>query len=288
MTFLKLTICNYYKDTTHTELPFLSKLINIKPLLKSEKDAKMIENKSKQKDDSNLVIGIDDAGRGPVLGPMCLAGVLMKTENEKIFKEQGIKDSKLLTPQKRESLVEFIKINSLNMHYQLITPVEIDTGFGMGLNLNEVEALAAANIINELTKKLTAEQKATLKIILDCPSINTAGWKSQLMNYIKEKTLENKIVCEHKADFYYPVVSAASIIAKTTRDAEIEKIKKQIGIDFGSGYPSDPYTVKFLKEHAKDFKKERIFRESWSTWQNAAKDALNKNKTKQKGLSEYQ
>jgi ribonuclease HII len=234
--------------------------------------------------ESQIIIGIDDAGRGPVLGPMCLAGVMMRKENEKAFAQQGIKDSKLLTPAKRESLIEYIKKNSLALHFQLITPVEIDTGFGMGLNLNQVEALAAANIINELTTKLSSEQKTTLKIILDCPSINTAGWKNQLMGYVKEKSLEKNIVCEHKADFHYPVVSAASIIAKTTRDAEIEKIKKMIGIDFGSGYPSDPYTVQFLKEHANDFKKERIFRESWSTWQNAAKDYLDKESSKQKKL----
>jgi ribonuclease HII len=238
--------------------------------------------------ESQIIIGIDDAGRGPVLGPMCLAGVMMRKENEKAFAQQGIKDSKLLTPAKRESLIEYIKKNSLALHFQLITPVEIDTGFGMGLNLNQVEALAAANIINELTTKLSSEQKTTLKIILDCPSINTAGWKNQLMGYVKEKSLEKNIVCEHKADFHYPVVSAASIIAKTTRDAEIEKIKKMIGIDFGSGYPSDPYTVQFLKEHANDFKKERIFRESWSTWQNAAKGYLDKEtRAKQKGLADY-
>jgi ribonuclease HII len=94
------------------------------------------------------------------------------------------------------------------------------------------------------------------------------------MGYVKDKKLEPKIVCEHKADFNYPVVSAASILAKVTRDAEIEKIKQQIGLDFGSGYPSDPNTVAFLQKHVLDFKKERIFRESWSTWQTARDKAL--------------
>jgi ribonuclease HII len=101
------------------------------------------------------------------------------------------------------------------------------------------------------------------------------------MHYIKEKELEKNIICEHKADFYYPVVSAASIIAKTTRDAEIEKIKEKIGMDFGSGYPADPYTVQFLKENAVNPKYKGIFRESWSTWQAVAKKSLNTEKGKQ-------
>ena len=238
--------------------------------------------------ESYLVLGIDDAGRGPCVGPMCLAGVMIRQENEKSLKDEGVADSKLLTPKRRESLVDFIKSKSLSTFYQLITPIEIDTGFGMGLNLNEVEALAAANIINNLTQKLSQEQKETLKIILDCPSINTSGWKKQLMRYVKEKSLEKNIVCEHKADFHYPVVSAASIIAKTTRDAEIEKIKKLIGIDFGSGYPSDPQTIDFLKKEATNPKFKGIFRESWSTWQNAARGYLDKEtKSKQKGLGEF-
>jgi ribonuclease HII len=230
----------------------------------------MAENKPQQKNNSNLILGVDDAGRGCVIGNMVLAGCIMMEEGEAEFKKLGIKDSKLLSPLQREKLVETIKEKAMDTYYFMATPIEIDTGFGMGLNLNQVEALAAASIINELTRKLSSEQKSTLKIILDCPSINTAGWKNQLMEYVKEKSLEKNIVCEHKADFYYPVVSAASIIAKTTRDAEIEKLKEKYKVDFGSGYPADPYTKEFLKENALNPIYEGLFRKSWATWQAAA------------------
>jgi ribonuclease HII len=142
----------------------------------------------------------------------------------------------------------------------------------MKLNLNEVEALTSGNIINELTKNLKEVEKVNLSIILDCPSVNLVAWKKQLMKYVKDKSLEKNILCEHKADFKYPVVSAASIIAKTTRDAEIEKLKKQYGVDFGSGYPADPFTIKFLKENATNPKYKGIFRESWQTWKDAVND----------------
>jgi len=232
----------------------------------------------KMLDSSKLLLGIDDAGRGPVIGKMVLAGILIRKETEDELKALGITDSKLLTPKKRESLIQLIKDKSLGWKTHLVTPAEIDTGMGIGLNLNQVEALAAGNIINQLTASLSDEQKQNLTIIIDCPSINTSGWKNQLLEYVREKKLE--IHCEHKADFNHVVVSGASIIAKVTRDAELEKIKEQIGIDFGSGYPSDPNTIKFLKEHANDFKKERIFRESWATWQEASGHKPNKIDTK--------
>lgn len=245
-----------------------------------------------------LLIGVDDAGRGCVIGNMVLAGCLINSEIEPELRELGAKDSKLLTPKQRDELAIGIKEKVIQYEVFMATPSEIDTGMGEGLNLNQVEAFGAANIINILTKDLSSVQRKNLKIILDCPSINTNGWKNQLLEYVTEKNLSENIICEHKADFNHVVVSAASIIAKTTRDAEIEKIKKEIGINFGSGYPSDPFTVEFLKKHALDFKKERIFRESWSTWQKAAgvrsdffrKDSSEEkdNKTKkQKNLGEF-
>ena len=156
---------------------------------------------------------------------------------------------------------------------------------GKGLNLNQVEAMAAAGIINDLTKDLSITQKSGLKIIIDCPSINTEGWKRQLMNYVREKELEPKIICEHKADFNYPVVSAASILAKVTRDTEIEKIKLELGEDFGSGYPNDPKTKLFLERNIRNPKLKGIFRESWATFQNAKAKLYDRN-TKQTRLGE--
>lgn len=251
----------------------------------------MKDKMDKQKNNSILLIGVDDAGRGPVIGPMCLAGILMRKENEGELKRNGVSDSKLLTPKRRESLVAGIKEKSLGWKTQLITPVEIDTGMGEGLNLNQVEALAAASIINELVLRVTDEQRKNLKIILDCPSINTRSWKEQLMDYVRDKKLAENIVCEHKADFNHVVVSAASIIAKTTRDAEIEKIKEKIGVQFGSGYPSDPITRAFLEKEATNPNYKGIFRESWSTWREAAfgrLDNFEKDiKKKQKNLGEF-
>ncbi len=212
-----------------------------------------------------LIIGIDDAGRGPAIGPMVLAGVLVDSEIEKQFIKLGIKDSKTLMPRKREILSQEIKKISLLTYEVLIQPAEIDGKHGDNLNLNQREAVAAATIINKLNQSKKSKQQ--IKVIIDCPSTNINSWKEYLEKFLMAKSSLN-IICEHKADVNHVVVSAASILAKVRRDAEVKKIKEKFGIDFGSGYSADPITKKFIQENYEKYKDKGIFRESWSTIKN--------------------
>ncbi len=236
-----------------------------------------MEAKREEQNNKYLILGIDDAGRGPVIGSMVLAGCLIPKEIEEEFRRAGIKDSKLLTPKKREELVEIIKQTAIDCYHIILTPAEIDTGMGKGVNLNEVEAMASAGIINHIVNKLTEEQKKNLVVVIDCPSNNPNAWLITLMKYINKENKKLHIRAEHKADFHYPSVSAASIIAKTTRDAEIEKLKKELGFEIGSGYPADPSTKKALIEHGEELLKRRLIRETWSTWQELVAKKNNKN-----------
>lgn len=214
---------------------------------------------------TNLILGIDDAGRGPLIGPMILAGVLVKKEDEEFFKKNGIKDSKQLTHPTRVALSDIIKSTALAFHVVQSTPEVIDEAIISGLNLNTLEAMKTAEIINEINQNKF--QKEKIKVIVDCPSVNTTAWREKLLEFIKHP--ENlEVHCEHKADVNHPSVSAASILAKVEREKEVAKIKekyKQYG-DTGSGYPSDPYTKEFLKKHGKRLENEGIFRKSWATW----------------------
>ncbi|MAG07452.1 ribonuclease HII [Candidatus Pacearchaeota archaeon] len=206
-----------------------------------------------------LILGIDDAGRGPVIGPMVLAGVLVDSETEKQFVKLGVKDSKLILPKKREILSRKIKELSIKTHKEIISVDEIDGKKEDGMNLNEREALAAAMIINKLNPK-----KEQIKVIIDCPSVNLKSWKEYLEKFLIGGSNLN-IACEHKADFNHVTVAAASIIAKVTRDNEVKKLKEKFGVEFGSGYSSDPNTRKFIYENYDKFKGKGIFRESWKT-----------------------
>jgi len=202
------------------------------------------------------VLGIDEAGRGPVIGPMIIAGVMIHDGKEA---ELGaVKDSKLLTHKKRELLSHQIVAHS-EFKIIEIPPKEIDEAVGSkdGMNLNWLEAHKQAEIINELNPDVA---------IIDCPSPNCKKYTEYLKKLLNNK--EIKLIIEHKADVNYPVCSAASIIAKLKRDEEIEKLKKKYR-EIGPGYPANSITQKFIKENWE--KHPEIFRKSWSTFKNHEK-----------------
>lgn len=201
------------------------------------------------------LIGIDDAGRGPVLGPMVLAGVLIESSEELIIKNMGAKDSKLLTSRQRRELKEKI-ISQFKYQVEVAEPKDIDESD----NLNYLEAIKAAMIINGLTENLDEP----VKVVIDCPSVNISSWSSDVQKLIKKPELVS-LSCEHKADLHHPVVSAASIIAKEKREDEMKKLRGELKNDFGSGYPADPKTREFIKENFENPKYKKLIRFSWNT-----------------------
>ncbi len=202
-----------------------------------------------------LVCGIDEAGRGPILGPMVMCGVLTDEAGSAELKKIGAKDSKLLSPRQREQL--FSKIVKIVKDYKIvvISPAEIDASVKSddGMNLNWLEAHKSAEIINFLKPE---------KIIIDSPSNNVKNYKKYLMRLLKNQKIE--AVVEHKADVNHVECSAASILAKVTRDGEVEKIKKVVVEDFGSGYLADPKTIAFFDKYFEVYPD--IFRKSWAPY----------------------
>ena len=212
-----------------------------------------------------LIMGIDDAGRGPIIGPMMLAGVLLNDEQEKILKKEKVTDSKLLDHKTRIRLSKHIRENVISSKVVKSEPEEIDNYVDSKLNLNTLEAVKTAEIINSLNSP--EFQKEKIRVIIDCPSVNILSWLAALQKHIKH-TENLSISCEHKADFHHTPVSAASILAKVAREEEMDKLRSKYSDhdNMGSGYPADPITVAFLKKHGKSLENEGLFRKSWSTW----------------------
>ena len=180
------------------------------------------------------ICGVDEAGRGPVIGPLVMCGVLMDEKDEPKLRKIGVKDSKLLTPKQRESL--FPKIKEIIKDYKLIKiePEEIDKAVeSEETNLNWLEAEKTAEIINELKPE---------KALVDCPSTNIPAYTSHLKNLLK---VDAKLKCMHHGESKNISIAAASVLAKVTRDMEIEKIKKHYKIEFGSLH----FNEKVLIEH---------------------------------------
>lgn len=199
-----------------------------------------------KKTNSPLIAGIDEAGRGPAIGPM-VYGLYVASPGEKT----NFRDSKLLSPEKREY---FFKGMDKNYSYYKIDPVYITTHMEAGsMNLNQIAKEAVIKLLKDLLTR--------------CPNIKTVyidglgnneAYKAELKKHF---TLD--FVIENKADSKYQVVSGASIVAKVIRDRCVEPL------GCGSGYPSDPITQKWLIEHSKksvEFPK--FVRHSWATIKN--------------------
>ncbi|MCL2157442.1 MAG: ribonuclease HII [Methanobrevibacter sp.] len=205
------------------------------------------------------ILGIDEAGRGPVIGPLIVAGIVIPEEKVPILKRMGIKDSKKLSPTRRKVLSRKLK-SMFECKTVEITAQDIDNLRAKGVNLNEIEKIAMIKII----KKLDCDQ-----IIIDSVDIKPNRLEKEIKNVVGEINIK----AEHKADEKYLPVAAASVIAKVKRDQIIEKIRKdyrKIG-DLGSGYPSDPKTKDFLKNFSYS-EMPYIVRKSWNTVQKLKKE----------------
>ena len=219
-----------------------------------------------------LVAGVDEAGRGCVIGPLVVAGFMIKEANLHILTQLGVKDSKLLSPEKRETL--FTEITQIaESHYVVkLLPSEIDQAVESKRKLhklNRLEAQTMTQIINVLKPD---------EAYVDAADVLEERFKHHIQEGLTTKT---KITSKHKADKIYPIVSAASIIAKVERDKEIASLREAYG-DFGSGYLTDQKTMRFLRQWMQTHEEYPCcVRQSWKT----AKQVKNEKGTLQKKLA---
>jgi len=202
-----------------------------------------------------LICGIDEAGRGSVVGPMVIAGVLIDEEKINELINLKVRDSKEVEPEERETLCHEILKIAKAWKIIILTAKEVDseTRKNKMKGINYLEARKFIEIINELKPDIA---------YIDLPSRDPEKFKSIIYQMLKH---ECQLILEHKADKNYPATSAASIVAKVTRDREIKKLREKFG-DFGSGYPHDPKTRRFIREILKSSSEaQECIRLSWQT-----------------------
>lgn len=219
-----------------------------------------------------IIAGGDEAGRGAVLGPIVVSIVSISKGKEAKLARIGVRDSKMLTRKRRSFLYDEIYSIADEVKVYKIESSEINEAMKNKVSINELEALNFAKLIDSLEKQPGC-------IFLDSPDVISERFglrvslfskKPMLVKGIKAERRERearpiKMVSEHKADSRYPVVSGASIIAKVTRDAEIEKMEGDLGIEIGSGYPSDKYTIEAIRKSLGDGTLNGRLREYWKT-----------------------
>ena len=204
-----------------------------------------------------LVGGVDEAGRGCVLGPLVVAGVSVTGRGAKELVNLGVRDSKRLSPGQRERLYPEIFRVAKRVKWIGIPPQEIDEVVTKGRRLrrlNYLEAAYFAKVIDRL---------GAGRVTVDASDIIPGRFRDDIVGNMKS---ECRVTAHHKADRDYPVVSAASIVAKVQRDRAVALLREEHG-DFGSGYPSDPVTRSFFVERMKLGKALPAYvRKSWKTW----------------------
>jgi len=200
------------------------------------------------------IAGVDEAGRGPIIGPLVIAGVLLDEKDLSQLTDLGVKDSKRLSPRRREELAAEIKELALKYHVATLSPAEIDRVVETGKKLhrlNRLEAQTMAEVIKILKPEVA---------YVDASDVLADRFKQHIAENL---TFNVRIISEHKADMKYPIVSAASIIAKVERDRALFALQEKFG-NIGCGYATDSKTIRFLENWIRKFGSYPDFvRKSW-------------------------
>ena len=211
-----------------------------------------------------ITIGVDEAGRGPVIGPLVVCSVAIPQDDHKLLTDYGVKDSKDLSAAKREEIRQWFlgECKERDWYYSIVyceTP-EIDLAVqNNGLNILETKLFA------ESINNLGLELRQKVQIICDACDTDTLRFNKRVAQLIdKWPWQQSKIDSYHKADENYPVVGMASILAKQARDEAIKSIEKTVGFAIGSGYPSDQITISAVRRMIEGVPHQAL-RWSWST-----------------------
>jgi ribonuclease HII len=181
-----------------------------------------------------MICGVDEAGRGPILGPLVVCALAVESDAELV--KLGVKDSKKLTAKRREEFEPKIR-KIARIELREVPAQEIDE---RSCSLNKLEARMFAELIDRISPDVA---------YLDAADVDEQHFADMVRSTLRCRP---KIVSEHKADDTYPVVSAASIIAKVTRDARMRDIELEIGQPIGSGYVHDEVTMTFVRNWISD------------------------------------
>ncbi|MGZ4903388.1 MAG: ribonuclease HII [Halobacteriota archaeon] len=201
--------------------------------------------------------GVDEAGKGAVVGSLFIAGVCIDSNSLKYLQRMALRDSKDLSRKRRELLAMRIeKVGEVGVHE--VTAEQIDE-LREVITMNDIIVRGHARILHDLQP--------------DCAYVDAADVNAERFGLrVKERSGIARVVAEHNADKNHILVSAASIIAKVRRDQSIKKLENELKCDIGSGYPSDAITVNFLRQWLNEHDElPPKTRKSWKTVQSLIK-----------------
>lgn len=202
-----------------------------------------------------LLLGVDEAGKGPVVGSMFIAGIVIEEDRLFDLAAMGVKDSKHLRPKVREMLAK--KISSISVdQYILEVPPRVIDELRLAMTMNEIMVRSFSQVV----EKLHAD-----RAVLDAADVDASRFAVRVKDASKTGM---ELIAEHKADERHLIVSAASILAKVRRDASVRQLEEELGCKIGSGYPTDKDTIDFLSSWVRENRElPPCARHSWTTAQ---------------------
>ncbi|MEO5927575.1 MAG: ribonuclease HII [Patescibacteria group bacterium] len=208
----------------------------------------------------SLRLGIDEAGRGCVLGPLVVGIVAATEKDRRWFASLNVRDSKLVPPKQREELAEKIRARCW-FQLKIATAIDVDIAVrDRSRTLNGLELEMMATCVRDVIRDFAGRDS---RILVDAPSINAEGFRKKLHEASGWDDIE-RLHAKHHADELDRTVGAASIVAKSERERLIALIKQELGCDFGSGYSHDERTITHIKSVARGATHVRW---SWATAQ---------------------
>ncbi len=212
-----------------------------------------------------MPVGVDEAGRGPVMGPLVICAAFHPDREN--LSDLGVADSKLISKKKRESL--FDRLKGIMSWVVVVVPAEVIDEARKKMTMNRLEVLgfssAVASLLNGeellhqdlpmgVSLELSVGSQVSGEVVLDAADVDEERFGREISSEVREMigNFDNPVISKHKADRDDPVVGAASILAKVTRDRKIDEISRSIGKDIGSGYPSDVNTRRFMSEWVRE------------------------------------
>src|SRR4051812_6412086 len=218
----------------------------------------MSDNSIRSSNSGILIGGVDEAGRGSIIGPLVVAGISIRKSKISKLRQIGVKDSKMLTPKVRANLFSLVMDLADSLCINIINCTIVDNNVFLN-RLNKLEAETMASVINNI--------KAD-KVYVDSCDVNPCRFRDYIESHLllssSSSSSKPKLYSFHRADSLNVVVSAASIIAKIVRDKQIQEIRNTHH-NIGSGYPSDWKTMLFIRGWVSKYKCAPHFaRKSWS------------------------
>ena len=218
---------------------------------------------------STLRLGVDEAGRGAVLGPLVISSVLLDTTDEEALHEMGVKDSKQMSPERRFQLYDEIlqrTVRSCSVH---MSSLSIDKQRKSGFSMNQIEE----NHIFQLLHKYSEDPVD--EVVIDA----FVSRKNRLFEETQRLFPNSLVRFEFHADANYGCVACASVVAKVERDRAMQSLSEELGVNLGTGYPHDPLSIEYIRSYIREHGKAPVIaRSSWITTQRILTEV-----TKEKG-----